>query len=205
MLLSTTVSLPVSTFPPLALGFMGLGSGYLIYGLQELFHYPMRTVDNDVATGVWGVWLPGFFQFVAGVILFAGLTLFGTFKAAVLYMAALAFTAYGIHWFAMGWIRIRGRSDSRINVGMTIAFTGISVLGTLVFLGAHDDPVAGIFIGLICVYVADFFASMKPDLPKVGAVGERALGFFHLGTGLWLLYMMFAVTLDYTIGYHWIT
>jgi len=44
--LSTTVTLPVSAFPPLALGFMGLGTGYLIYGLQELFHYPQRNVDN---------------------------------------------------------------------------------------------------------------------------------------------------------------
>ena len=204
-MLSTTVTLPVSSFPPLALGFMGLGTGYLIYGLQELFHYPRRNVENDVATGIWGIWLPGFFQLVAGLFLFAGLTLFGTFTAAPLYMAALAFTSYGIHWFAIGWIRIRGRSDSRINVGMTIAFTAISVLGTLVFLGAHDDPVAGVFIGLICVYVADLVASMKPDLPKVGSIGERALGFFHLGTGLWLLYMMFAVTLDFTIGYHCIT
>ena len=204
-MLSTTVTLPVSSFPPLALGFMGLGTGYLIYGLQELFHYPQRNVENDVATGIWGIWLPGFFQLVSGLFLFAGLTLFGTFTAAPLYMAALAFTSYGIHWFAIGWIRTRGKSDSRINVGMTIAFTAISVLGTLVFFGAHDAPVAGVFIGLICVYVADFFASMKPDLPRVGSLGERALGFFHLGTGIWLLYMMFAVTVDFTIGYHWIT
>ena len=27
----------VSMFPPLALGFFGLGTGYLIYGPQELF------------------------------------------------------------------------------------------------------------------------------------------------------------------------
>jgi len=32
-------------------------------------------------------------QFLAGTYLFAGLTLFGTFKARPLYMAALAFTA----------------------------------------------------------------------------------------------------------------
>ena len=28
----TVVSLPQSPFPPLAVGFMGLGTGYLIYG-----------------------------------------------------------------------------------------------------------------------------------------------------------------------------
>ena len=46
--------------------------------------------------------------------------------------------------------------------------------------------------------------SLKPDLPRAGAFGERALGFFHLGTGIWLLYMMFAVTVDFTFGYHWL-
>ena len=60
-------------------------------------------------------------QFITGVYLFLGLTLFGTFKTPALYMAALAFTAYGVHWFAMGWNRLR-RSDPRVNVGMTIAF-----------------------------------------------------------------------------------
>lgn len=202
-MISTTVSLPVSAFPPLALGFMGLGTGYLIYGLQELFGYPKRNEDNDVATGIWGIWLPGFFQFAAGMFLFAGMLL-GTFTAAPLYMAALAFSAYGIHWFAIGWIRYRGKSDSRISVGMTIGFATISAAGTAVFVGAHDLPVAGVFIGLICVYVADLFSSLKPDLPKLGALGGRALGFFHLGTGIWLLYLMFAVSVDFSIGYHWI-
>jgi hypothetical protein len=38
-------------------------------------------------------------------------------------------------------------------------------------------PVGGLFIGLACVYAADFLASLKPDLPKLGSRGERALGF----------------------------
>ena len=183
---------------------MGLGTGYLIYGIQELFNYPKRNADNDVATGIWGMWLPGFFQFVTGIYLFAGLALFGTFKAPPLYMAALAFTAYGIHWFAIGWIRTRSKGDARINLGMAIGFLLISILGTAVFLGAKDVPVAGIFIGLILVYIADIFVSLKPDLPAVGALAERALGLFHLLTGIWLLYMMFGVTLDFTLGYHWL-
>ncbi len=203
-MLGTIVSLPTSAFPPLALGFMGLGTGYLIYGPQELFHYPKRSPDVDFATGVWGMWLPGFFQFVAGVILFAGLTLFGTLKTPTLYMAALAFTSYGIHWFAMGWNRARSGSDSRVNLGMAVGFTVISALGVVVFFASHNDPVGGIFIGLVCVYLADILASLKPDLPKAGAIGERALGFFHLGTGIWLLYMMFAVTVDFAVGYHWL-
>src|SRR5580692_1681254 len=128
-LFPSLVSLPLSPFPPLAVGFFGLGTGYLIYGPQELFGYPARNDSVDFATGMWGIWMPGFMQFITGVYLFAGLTLFGTFKTPALYMAALAFTAYGVHWFAMGWNRLR-RTDPRVNVGMTIAFLLISILGS---------------------------------------------------------------------------
>jgi hypothetical protein len=75
-------------------------------------------------------------QFPTGVYLFLRLTLFGTFTASPpLYMAALAFTAYGVHWFALGWIRLR-RADARANIGMTVAFLAISVLGIIVFFKA---------------------------------------------------------------------
>jgi hypothetical protein len=203
-LLQSVVSLPPSSFPPIALGFMGLGTGYMIYGTQELFSYPKRDERVDFATGMWGIWMPGFMQFVTGIYLFAGLTLFGTFTSAPpLYMAALAFTAYGVHWFAIGWNRLR-QADPRANVGMTVAFTAISVLGIIVFFKAGDDPVGGVFIGLTCVYVSDFFASIRADLPKIGNPAERALGFFHLGTGFWLFYLMFAVTLDLTLKWTWL-
>jgi hypothetical protein len=33
--LPAAISLPQSPFPPIALGFFGLGTGYLIYGPQE--------------------------------------------------------------------------------------------------------------------------------------------------------------------------
>jgi hypothetical protein len=80
-LIQSVVSLPASPFPPLAIGFMGLGTGYLIYGPQELFGYPKRDERVDFATGMWGIWMPGFMQFISGVYLFLGLTLFGTFTA----------------------------------------------------------------------------------------------------------------------------
>jgi hypothetical protein len=200
-LMDASVSLPVSPFPPLALGFFGLGTGYLIYGAQELFGYPKRDEQVDRATGVWGIWMPGFMQFLAGTILFLGLTLFGVFTEPPLYMAALAFTAYGVHWFAMGWIRLR-RADARANIGMTIAFIVISVLGIVVFFKAHDNPVAGVFIGLTGVYVAEFFATLGPDAPRLSKPAVRALGFFHLGTGAWLMYLTFAVALNFTVNYH---
>jgi hypothetical protein len=197
---TTVVSLPVSAFPPIALGFFGLGTGYLIYGPQELFGWPKRSDSVNLGTGVWGIWLPGFCQFVTGMYLFAGLTLFGTFKAPILYMAALAFSAYGIHWFAIGYNRLKG-ADARTNFGMALAFLLISILGIASFYGAHDSKVGGLFIGLTCIYAADIFASLKPNFPKVGAIGERFLGFFHLGTGGWLMYLMFATVLDFVLKY----
>jgi hypothetical protein len=34
---SIHLTFPQSPFPPLAVGVMGLGTGYLVYGTQELF------------------------------------------------------------------------------------------------------------------------------------------------------------------------
>jgi hypothetical protein len=61
--------------------------------------------------------------------------------------AALAFTAYGVHWWAIGLNRALG-GDPRLNGLMSIAFTVLSVLGVVVFFGPNDWPVAVLFIGL---------------------------------------------------------
>src|SRR3954447_22804399 len=102
-LAATVVNFQTSAFVPLALGFFGLGTGYLIYGPQELAGYPRRDRRVDIATGICGIWMPVFLQFVPGIILFVGLTWFGSFTAKPLYMAAVAFTAYGVHWWRSGW------------------------------------------------------------------------------------------------------
>jgi hypothetical protein len=102
------VSFPTSAFVPLAVGFFGLGTGYLIYGPQELLKLPGRDRPVDLITGIWGIWMPGFLQFVTGVILFVGLAWLHTFRQPALYMAALAFTAYGVHWWALGMGRALG-------------------------------------------------------------------------------------------------
>lgn len=200
--LASTVSLPPSAFPPLAVGFMGLGTGYLIYGPQELLGYPRRDERVDFATGMWGIWMPGFMQFITGVYLFLGLTLFGTFTAPLLYMAALAFTAYGVHWFSIGWNRLR-RADARANQGMCVAFTLISILGIIVFFKGGDEGVGILFCGLTCIYISDFFASTGPAperatfIPdRLALLGEKALGAFHIATGFWLMYLMFADVLN---------
>ncbi|MCX7520860.1 hypothetical protein OSC27_01055 [Microbacterium sp. STN6] len=178
---------------PLALGFFGLGTGYLIYGPQELFGWPKRDERVDGSTGVWGIWLPGFCQFVAGSILFVGLTWFQVFKEAPLYMAALAFSAYGIHWFAIGYNRLR-MHDPRPNAGMCVAFFILSVLGAAVFFTVGDWPVGLLFIGLALVYASDFFAAIGVGF------GERALGFWHIVTGLWLMYLMIATVYNISLG-----
>jgi hypothetical protein len=194
----TTVSFPQSAFAPIAVGFFGLGTGYLVYGAQELFGYPHRPdAKVDLATGIWGVWMPGFMQFITGVYLFVGLTWFGSFAdSPQLYMAALAFTAYGVHWWALGMQRAMG-GDPRTNALMCVAFTALSTLGIVVFFHhGVDRPVGGVFIGLTAVYVAEFFATIGV------ARAEKVLGFFRLGTAGWLLYLTWAATLNFAAGYH---
>jgi hypothetical protein len=79
-------------------------------------------------------------------------------------MAALAFTAYGVHWFAIGMGRAWG-GHPRPNAYTSIPFTMISALGIVVFFNhaSSDPPVGGLFIGLTCIYIADFVASFACD------------------------------------------
>jgi hypothetical protein len=80
-----------------------------------LFGFPKASPEVNRTLGLWGFWMPGFMQFLTGIYLLTGLTWFDGFgKAAPLYMAGLAFTAYGIHWFAMAYRRYidsSGRTD----------------------------------------------------------------------------------------------
>ena len=199
-LLATVVNFKISAFVPLALGFFGLGTGYLIWGPEELVGYPKRDRKVDITTGIWGVWMPGFLQFLTGIILFVGLTWFGSFTSMPLYMAALAFTAYGVHWFALGLGRAFG-SDPRPNAAMAVPFMVISAVGAIVFFGASDNPVGALFVGLFAVYVCEFFASL--GLPRINSgFWVRALGFVHTVVGLWLMYLTIAAALNFARGFH---
>ncbi|HYZ62052.1 MAG TPA: hypothetical protein VE650_06315 [Acetobacteraceae bacterium] len=231
------VMFAATPFAPVVLGFFGLGTGYLIYGPQELFGYPRRDKSVDRAMGIWGIWMPGFCQFITGVYLFVALTWLGSLTQPILYAAALAFSAYGIHWFAIGWNRYQ-ENDGRPNGLMSIAFTIISVLGVVVFFAAGAWPVGIVFAGLTAVYICEFFASfaigarmappsspnsMPTDVgrghamslgaaaqpfayragaPATSNPAERALGFVRIATGLWLMYLTFATTLDISLHYH---
>jgi hypothetical protein len=169
--------------------------------------WPKRDPQVDRATGVWGIWLPGFCQFLVGILLFIGLSWFPVFTGSTTnYMAALAFSAYGIHWFALGWNRARG-ADARPNGFMSIPFIIISSLGATVFFLADAWPLGVLFVGLAVVYCAEFFASFKlgvrvgPDGRESINLGEKALGAVHILVGLWLMYLTFATTLNIASGF----
>ena len=136
-----TFTFASSPFVPVAIGFFGLGTGYFIWGGQALLGFPKTSPEVNRSLGLWGFWMPGFMQFLTGIYLLTGLTWFNVFgKAAPLYMAALAFTAYGIHWFAMAHRRYID-SSAQADGWMAIAFLFLSILGVDVFRRAGDIPV----------------------------------------------------------------
>jgi hypothetical protein len=184
-----------SPFVPIAIGFFGLATGYLIWGGQALFQFPKTSPEVNKSLGIWGFWMQGFMQFLTGVYLLIGLTWFNVFgHAAPLYMAALAFTAYGIHWFAMSHRRYIN-SSVQLDAWMSIAFLFLSLLGVDVFRRAGDIPVMIIFVGLTFIYgieVPTRFLSWK--------LGARLIGLFQMLTALWLLYCTYAITVDLALG-----
>src|ERR1700722_4199608 len=117
-----------SKFWPVAIGFFGLCTGYLVTGGQALF-VPSSTQEMNKTVSLWCLWMSGFMQFLTGIYLMIGLTWFNVFgNAAPLYMAALAFTAFGVHWFAVAHRRYIG--SSAVPEGwMAIGIAFLSVLG----------------------------------------------------------------------------
>ncbi len=191
----------VVSLAPIALGFFGLGTGYLIYGPYELLGKPEKSDRLNLSLGQWGIWMPGFLQFVTGILLWLGLTLYPTAfnptgaSSDALYMAALAFTAYGVHWFALGYNRYKG-ADMRIDGYMAFAFLWISITGAVVFLhNSTDVPVGILFVLLAFVYITDIPASLTEKPMWV-----KAKGFFHIITGIWLMYLMFAAVANFAMG-----
>jgi hypothetical protein len=71
--------------------------------------------------------------------------------------------------------------EPRVNLGMAVAFTLISVLGVIVFAKAKDYPVMGLFIGLACVYLTDILASLGASAPGPSRLGTRLMGFLPPG------------------------
>ncbi len=188
---------PISTYIPLGVAFFGLGTGYLIFGPQELFGWPKPSESVNWTNGWWGIWMPGFCQIVNGTFILIGLSWFHVFHGAPLYAAGVITTVFGIHWLALGAIRIRG-GDLRPNGFMCIAFFLLCILGFIVFTTVGDWPVAVLFAGLIGVYFTEFFASFNLFMP----LSLKGLGFFHTITGAWLMYLTYAIVLNFAIGAH---
>jgi hypothetical protein len=184
-----------SRFVPVAIGFFGLGTGYFIWGGQALFGFPKTSPEVDRTMGMWGFWMPGFMQFITGVYLLIGLTWFNVFgNVAPLYMAGLAFTAYGIHWFAMAHRRYIEASAGP-DGWMAIAFLFLGILGVDVFRRAGDIPVMIIFVGLSLIYAVEI-----PTRLFSGSRGARLVGLLQFVTGIWLMYCTYAITVDLALG-----
>jgi hypothetical protein len=190
-----TLSLTHSPFVPVAIGFFGLGAGYLVWGGQALFGFPRPTPEVNRTMGMWGFWMPGFLQFLTGVYLVVGLTWFDVFgNAPPLYMAGLAFTAYGIHWFAMAHRRYIG-SSSQPDAWIAIAFLFLSVLGLDVFFRAGDTPVTLVFLGLTIIYAIEI-----PTRFLSWTTGGRLVGLFQFVTGIWLMYCTYTTAMHLALG-----
>jgi hypothetical protein len=139
--------------------------------------------------------MPGFMQFITGVYILVGMTWFQVFTSAPpLFMAGLAFTAYGIHWFAMAHRRFIN-SSAAPDAWMAIAFFLLSVLGIIVFLGAGDIPVVVVFVGLALIYLTE-----SPTRFGLFPGGGRLVALWQILTGIWLMYLTFAVTLNFSLG-----
>lgn len=197
----TTFVFNASSFPPLAIGFFGLGVGYFVWGGQLLFGFPATTPETDRSIGLWGIWMPGFMQFITGIILIIGLTWFNVFGHASpspLYMAAVAFTAYGIHWFVLGARRYI-QSDILPDAWMAIPFLLISILGVIVFAWAKDWGVVILFVLLSLIYLSEALVRFGVHVP----LGVRLVGLWQFINGIWLMYLTYGVVLDFATTYHW--
>jgi hypothetical protein len=187
-----------SQFAPLAIGFFGLATGYFVWGGQALFGVPKETPEVNRAIALWGICMSGFMQFITGVYLMVGLTWFGVFTdAAPLYMAAVAFTAFGVHWFAVAYRRYTG--GSAVPEGwMAIPFALLSILGMIVFFSAGDAPAGIVFLGLTLVYLTEIPTNFG-FLPG----GRRLIGLWQMLTGMWLIYVTYGVVMNLALGKHW--
>jgi hypothetical protein len=184
-------------YVPVAVGFFGLATGYFIWGGQALFGFPKDNPGLNRTMGIWAFWMPGFMQFLTGVYLMVGLTWFSVFRSdAPLYMAAVAFTAYGVHWFALAYRRYIG-AGSELEAWMAIPFLLLSILGAIVFVLAGVPPLVILFVGLALIYATEIptrFGVLK---------GGRLVGLWQVLTAVWLIYLTYGTVLNAALHKHW--
>jgi hypothetical protein len=86
---------------------------------------------------------------------------------------------------------------------MIVSFLLLSILGLIVFFSTDNWALGVLYVGLTGNYASASLGCVRKDLPpKVGEVAWRSLGFFHVATALWLIYLVYAVTLNYILNYH---
>jgi hypothetical protein len=191
------ISLAPSVFVPVAIGFFGLAVGYFVWGGQALFGFPKNTLEVNRTMGLWGLWMPGFMQFITGVYLTVGLSWLGVFeKDPSLYLAAVAFTAYGIYWVAVGYRRYLGAS-SEPDAWMAIPFLLLSILGAIVSAAAGSMAVAILYVGVALIY--------GTEIPTRFGVfrGQRLIGLWQVLTGIWLIYLTYGTVFNIALGRNW--
>jgi len=195
------MSVPISAFWPIAIGFLTLSINYFVQGGTTLFGGPNWTQNPakyNRTIGLWGMFLGGFGQLITGTYLMIGLSWFPVYRnAPPLYMAAVAFSVYGIHWIVIG-VRRFTESDYGPEAWMGIPLLGLSLLGAISFGRAGDIPAVILFIGLVLIYVTEIPARFLNS-----KTWEKGTGLFQLLTAIWLLYLTYGVTLNLANGAHW--
>lgn len=79
---------------------------------------------------------------------------------------------------------------------MSVAFTVILLLGAFASFGAGVWAVGVLFIGLMLVYITEFFVAVGQG------AAERALGLVQVLTGLWLMYLTVGTRPNILGGFH---
>ncbi len=185
----------VSTFWPIALGFFGLSTGYLIVGGQALFNRPSGPPADDRSVSIWTFWTSGVMHFMTVFTLIVGLAWFDVFTdAPPLYVIAVAFGAFAVQWFAAAHRRGIGYS-SEADGWLAISFACLSVLGVMMCTMVRGIPLAIVFVCLTLAYLTEI-----PTRFGVFPRGSRVVGLWQVITGTWLMYMSYGVVINLMVG-----
>ena len=189
-----TFTLAASRFVPVAIGFFGLGTGYFVWGGQALFGFPKGSPEVNRTMGTWRSWMPGFTQLITGVYLLGGLPGFKSSAMQLLYIRQ---------------VRLHGLRGPRVGDGPSPLYRCKRPAGRLdgdhVPLPQHsrnrrfptcaDIPVMILFIGLALIYLFEIPTRLLGWHP-----GARLVGLVQFLTGIRLMYLTYAMTVDLALG-----
>jgi len=170
------------------------GTGYFIWGGQALFGYP-KAGPEVIARWDVGFLDARLLSIPYRRISHRGLTWFNVFgNAAPLYMAGVAFTVYGIHWFAMAHRRYIGRARCRMDDGdhLSLRFRPRSVCVWKGWRRSSDDHLHRSRLDL---------SRGSSNAAGGWNSGSRLVALLQCLTGIWLMYCTWAVTVNLALGY----